>query len=75
MSQVLSLGRGSCSRRLALLEAVARASDTAPGCAPVVDGAFRHARLPGMRLLVPHRVLPARPEFRLDGPGAGWRGV
>ncbi|MEV4192969.1 transglutaminase domain-containing protein, partial [Streptomyces toxytricini] len=76
VSQVLRLGRGSCSQRLALLEAVARASGTATRVRGlVVDGAFRHARFPGRRLLVPERVLPAWPEFRLDGPGAGWLGV
>lgn len=71
VSQVLRLGRGSCSQRLAVLEAVARATGTATRVRGlVVDGAFWYPRFPRLRHLVPDQVLLAWPEFRLPEPGA-----
>ncbi|MFK0258537.1 transglutaminase domain-containing protein [Streptomyces sp. NPDC090445] len=72
VSQVLRRGRGSCSQRLAVLEAVARASGTATRVRGlVVDGSFWYPRFPRMRHVVPDQVLLAWPEFHLDGPVAG----
>ncbi|MFE1415230.1 transglutaminase domain-containing protein [Streptomyces sp. NPDC058746] len=69
VSQVLRLGRGSCSQRLAVLEAVARATGTATRVRGlVVDGAFWYPRFPRLRHLVPDQVLLAWPEFRLPEP-------
>lgn len=68
VSQVLRRRRGSCSQRLAVLEAVARASGTATRVRGLlVDGTFWYPRFPRMRQLVPDRVLLAWPEFRIDG--------
>ncbi|MEU2389557.1 transglutaminase domain-containing protein [Streptomyces sp. NPDC007369] len=73
VSHVLRLGRGSCSQRLAVLEAVARASGTATRVRGlVVDGSFWYPRFPRMRHLVPDQVLLAWPEFRLDDPAGRW---
>ncbi|AEV87670.1 hypothetical protein ACWT_6658 [Actinoplanes sp. SE50] len=67
VSVTLTRGRGSCSQRLAVLEAVARASGVATRCrALVVDGRFWYPRFPRLRRLVPAEVLLAWPEFRLD---------
>lgn len=69
VSQVLRLGRGSCSQRLAVLEAVARATGTATRVRGlVVDGAFWYPRFPRLRHLVPDQVLLAWPEFHIHGP-------
>lgn len=69
VSEVLRRGRGSCSQRLAVLEAVARASGVATRVRGLlVDGAFWYPRFPRLRLIVPDRVLLAWPEFRLDVP-------
>ncbi|MBT2472893.1 transglutaminase domain-containing protein [Streptomyces sp. ISL-66] len=71
VSQVLRLGRGSCSQRLAVLEAVARATGTPTRVRGlVVDGAFWYPRFPRLRPLVPDQVLLAWPEFRLPEPEA-----
>ncbi|MFF4357440.1 transglutaminase domain-containing protein [Streptomyces sp. NPDC001604] len=70
VSEVLRRGRGSCSQRLAVLEAVARASGVATRVRGLlVDGAFWYPRFPRLRRLVPDQVLLAWPEFRL-GVGA-----
>jgi transglutaminase-like putative cysteine protease len=67
-SAVLRLGRGSCSQRMSVLEAVARATGTPTRVRGlVVDGAFWHARFPRLRLLVPRKVTLAWPEFRVGG--------
>lgn len=72
-STVLRLGRGSCSQRMSVLEAVARADGTPTRVRGlVVDGAFWHARFPRMRLLVPRRVTLAWPEFWVGGE---WREI
>ncbi|MGW2718674.1 transglutaminase domain-containing protein [Streptomyces sp. NPDC001492] len=69
VSEVLRRGRGSCSQRLAVLEAVARASGVATRVRGLlVDGAFWYPRFPRLRRIVPDRVLLAWPEFRVDVP-------
>ncbi|WP_271222368.1 transglutaminase domain-containing protein [Streptosporangium carneum] len=69
VSETLRRGRGSCSQRLAVLEAVARASGVPTRVRGLlVDGAMWYPRFPRLRLLVPDRVVLAWPEFRLaDG--------
>lgn len=73
VSQVLRRGRGSCSQRLAVLESVARASGVATRVRGLlVDGRFWYPRFPRMRRFVPHQVVLAWPEFRIEGlPAAG----
>lgn len=73
VSQVLRLGRGSCSQRMAVLEAVARASGIPTRVRGlVVDGSFWYPRFPRLRRLVPAHVVLAWPEFHVDTlPGAG----
>lgn len=63
-------GRGSCSQRLAVLEAVARASGVRTRVRGIeIDGAFWYPRFPRMKALVPNDVVLAWPEFNVDG---GW---
>ncbi|WP_418960189.1 transglutaminase domain-containing protein [Streptomyces tritici] len=70
VSEVLRRGRGSCSQRLAVLEAVARTGGVATRVRGLlVDGALWYPRFPRMRRLVPDHVVLAWPEFRL---GDGW---
>lgn len=70
VSEVLRRGRGSCSQRLAVLEAVARASGTATRVRGLlVDGAFWYPRFPRMRQIVPDRVVLAWPEFLVEMEG------
>lgn len=73
VSKILRLGRGSCSQRMAVLEAVARACGIPSRVRGlVVDGTFWYPRFPRLRRLVPHQVVLAWPEFRIDGlPMAG----
>ncbi|MFE7094472.1 transglutaminase domain-containing protein [Streptomyces erythrochromogenes] len=69
VSEVLRLGRGSCSQRLAVLEAVARAYGVPTRVRGLlVDGTFWYPRFPRLRRIVPDQVLLAWPEFRLGGP-------
>ncbi|MFI6408448.1 transglutaminase domain-containing protein [Streptomyces sp. NPDC050548] len=77
VSEVLRRGRGSCSQRLAVLEAVARATGTATRVRGLlVDGTFWYPRFPRLRRIVPDRVLLAWPEFRLDeAPSTSWLAV
>jgi len=79
VSEVLRRRRGSCSQRLAVLESVARASGVATRVRGLlVDGRFWYPRFPRVHRLVPHQVVLAWPEFRLEGlpaadhPGAPW---
>ncbi|MDF5757113.1 transglutaminase domain-containing protein [Spongiactinospora sp. TRM90649] len=66
VSMTLALGRGSCSQRLALLEAVARGLGTPTRVRGLlVDGRFWNPRFPRLRRLIPRRVVLAWPEFRL----------
>ncbi|MEU6775044.1 transglutaminase domain-containing protein [Streptomyces sp. NPDC046759] len=82
VSQVLRRGRGSCSQRLAVLEFVARALGVATRVRGLlVDGRFWYPRFPRLRRLVPHQVVLAWPEFRIEGlspadhPTAPWLAV
>nr|WP_307794071.1 transglutaminase domain-containing protein [Actinacidiphila bryophytorum] len=66
VSQVLRLGRGSCSQRMAVLETVARASGVPTRVRGlVVDGSFWYPRFPRLRRLVPAQVVLAWPEFHV----------
>lgn len=68
VSRTLLLERGSCSQRLAVLEAVGRAGGIAGRVRGLlVDGRFWHSRFPRLRALVPHQVVLAWPEFMLGG--------
>ncbi|WP_328942751.1 transglutaminase-like domain-containing protein [Streptomyces sp. NBC_00250] len=68
VSRTLRLGRGSCSQRMAVLEAVARSLDVPTRVRGLlVDGAFWYPRFPRLRPFVPEEVLLAWPEFLLDG--------
>ena len=68
VSRVLARGRGSCSQRLALLEAVARSTGISTRVRGlVVDGSFWYPRFPRLRALVPDSVLLAWPQFRSGG--------
>ncbi|MER5447578.1 transglutaminase domain-containing protein [Streptomyces sp. NPDC002766] len=72
VSAVLRRGRGSCSQRLAVLEAVARASGVPTRVRGLlVDGRFWYPRFPRLRLVVPDQVVLAWPEFRVAGPSGG----
>lgn len=67
-SRTLGAGRGSCSQRFAVLEAVARVRGTPTrthGLA--VAGTFWHRRFPRWRRFVPDVVLLAWPQFHVDG--------
>lgn len=71
VSEVLRRGRGSCSQRLAVLEAVARASGVATRVRGLlVDGTFWYPRFPRLHRIVPDQVLLAWPEFHLAGPSS-----
>ncbi|WP_369248344.1 transglutaminase domain-containing protein [Streptomyces sp. R41] len=66
-SRTLELGRGSCSQRMAVLEAVARALDVPTRVRGLlVDGSFWYPRFPRLKPLVPEQVLLAWPEFLLE---------
>jgi len=67
VSQVLRRRRGSCSQRLAVLEAVARATGVATRVRGLlVDGSFWYPRFPQTHRLVPHQVVLAWPEFHIE---------
>ncbi|MEU6741578.1 hypothetical protein [Streptosporangium sandarakinum] len=66
VSRTLLLERGSCSQRLAVLEAVGRACGIASRVRGLlVDGRFWHSRFPRLRTLIPHQVVLAWPGFLL----------
>ena len=69
VSTTLANGKGSCSQRIACLEAVARAIGVATRVrAFQVDGRFWYPRFsPLVRLFIPRRILLAWPQFHLDG--------
>ncbi|GAA1523415.1 hypothetical protein GCM10009730_34540 [Streptomyces albidochromogenes] len=72
-SLTLARRRGSCSQRLAVLEAVARAAGIPTRVRGLlIDGSFWYPRFPRLRRLVPDTVVLAWPEFRL---GREWVGV
>lgn len=67
-SRTLAHGRGSCSQRLALLEAVARARGIATRTRGLlVHGDFWRPRFGLLSPLLPERILLAWPQFRIDG--------
>jgi transglutaminase-like putative cysteine protease len=67
VSRTLRLGRGSCSQRMAVLEAVARAVGVPTRVRGLlVDGVFWYPRFPRLKPLVPEQVPLAWPEFRLE---------
>ncbi|GAA2518347.1 hypothetical protein GCM10010393_59140 [Streptomyces gobitricini] len=67
-SRTLARGRGSCSQRLAVLEAVSRAAGVPTRVRGLlVDGSFWYPRFPRLRRLVPDAVVLAWPEFRVGG--------
>jgi hypothetical protein len=67
-SKTLARRRGSCSQRLAVLEAVARALGVATRVRGLlVDGAFWYPRFPRLKFAVPDVVVLAWPEFLLNG--------
>jgi hypothetical protein len=66
-SRTLTRRYGSCSQRLALLEAVARGSGIRTRVhGLVLDGRFWYPRFPRFTRLVPDRVILAWPDFHLD---------
>lgn len=68
VSKTLRRRRGSCSQRLAILEAVARAAGLPTRVQGLlVDGRFWYPRFRRLRRLVPDVVVLAWPEFRVDG--------
>jgi len=73
VSETLRKERGSCSQRLAVLEAVARSRGIATRVQGLlIDGEFWYPRFPTMTRLVPHQILLAWPEFRI---GSEWLNV
>lgn len=67
-STTVRRGRGSCSQRLAVLEAVARATGIRTRVHGIeVDGSFWFPRFPRLKALVPNNVVLAWPEFDVDG--------
>jgi hypothetical protein len=67
-SVVLARGRGSCSQRMACLEAVARAGGVGTRVRGLwVDGRFWYPRFRLARRFIPRRILLAWPQFHIDG--------
>jgi hypothetical protein len=73
VSKTIELGRGSCSQRLACLEAVARGRGIGTRVRALwVSGRFWNSRFPWSRTFIPSRVLLAWPQFSV---GSDWCGV
>ena len=73
VSRTISLRRGSCSQRLACLEAVARRQGIGTRVRALwVSGRFWNRRFPLSRVFIPKRVLLAWPQFKVEGD---WLGV
>jgi hypothetical protein len=67
-SITLARGRGSCSQRMAVLEAVSRSAGIGTRSRALwIDGQFWSSRFHRLRCVLPQRVLLAWPEFFLDG--------
>lgn len=67
-STTFARGCGSCSQRMAVLEAVARSARIGTRSRALwIDGQFWSQRFPWLHCLLPRRVLLAWPEFFLDG--------
>jgi hypothetical protein len=78
-SRTLALGRGSCSQRMAVLEAVARGQQIPTRVRGLlVDGSFWAERFHGLEPALPEVILLAWPQFRLPEhttelqDGEGW---
>ncbi|MFC4011801.1 transglutaminase-like domain-containing protein [Nonomuraea purpurea] len=70
VSVTIARGRGSCSQRMAVLEALARAHGIATRVrGRMIDGAFWYPRFPRLRAVVPTDVVLAWPEFWIE---EGW---
>ena len=68
VSVTLSRGRGSCSQRLAVVEALARRRGIATRVRGLVlRGEFWYPRFRHLRAVIPTSVLLAWPEFLVDG--------
>jgi hypothetical protein len=66
-SRTFARGRGSCSQRFAVIEAVARARGIATRVrAMEIQGSFWYPRFRLLRPLVPRRVVLVWPAFRVD---------
>jgi hypothetical protein len=66
-SQTLRRGRGSCSQRMAVLEAFARSQGIKTRVRGLlVDGRFWYPRFPLVKFAVPREVILAWPEFKVD---------
>jgi transglutaminase-like putative cysteine protease len=67
-SETLRLNGGSCSQRMACLEALARAYGVATRVRALwLDKTFWAARLPLLRPIMPKRTLMPWPQFYVDG--------
>ncbi len=65
-SVTIARQRGSCSQRLAVVEALARRAGIATRVRGLaVDGAFWYPRFPRLGWLVPERIILAWPEFQI----------
>jgi hypothetical protein len=72
-STTLGRGCGSCSQRMAVLEAVARAAGIGTRSRALwIDGQFWRSRFPQLQRFLPHRVLLAWPQFFIDGSWVGF---
>lgn len=66
-TETLRRSRGSCSQRMAVLEAAARSNGIATRVQGLlVDGTFWYERFPKFKWLVPASVVLAWPEFLVD---------
>jgi hypothetical protein len=73
VSKTVERGRGSCSQRLACLEALARRRGIGTRVRALwVSGRFWNSRFPLARTFIPNRVLLAWPQFAI---GRDWCGV
>jgi hypothetical protein len=67
-SRTITRQRGSCSQRMACLEAIARASDIATRSRALrIDGRFWYPRFRYVRALIPKSILLLWPQFFLNG--------
>ena len=67
-SRTINRQQGSCSQRMACLEAIARASDIATRARALrIDGRFWYPRFRYVRAFIPKSILLLWPQFFLDG--------
>jgi hypothetical protein len=72
-SAILKRGSGSCSQRMAVLEAVARAAGIGTRSRALwIDGRFWSPRFQKLHSFLPHRILLAWPEFFIEGRWIGF---